>query len=267
MLENVGIGLLDPRLHVVGHDRRRGVRDQADGPGDLVRGAVVQQSAQQRRIGPAWQQHRHIGIAVFVARLGDQHLRGPVDPPIRAVHHPQRGVEFEVVPTLSQLRGMGRVDHEVHRDQVVGPQSPAVAQRFDHREVNRVHEDEHLVPRVLHQIGAVGAEHLENGGLGSIFPVEPDQHEHQHREDDDHQPRALGELRHREDADHDRRQDPRGKVDRQAVSPARFPVRQMVFGHPVTGHRESGEHADRVKRDQRVDRAAGQRPATPPTAP
>ena len=32
----------------------------------------------------------------------------------------------------------------------------------------------------------------------------------------------------------------------------------MVFGHSVAGHRETGEHPDRVKRHQRVDRSAGE---------
>lgn len=41
------------------------------------------------------------------------------------------------------------------------------------------------------------------------------------------------------------------------MPPSRLAMRQVVFGHAVAGHRESGEHADRVEGNQRVDRAAG----------
>ena len=47
LFEQVRERLADSGLHVVGHDRRRGVGESADRVGDLVRGAVVQQPAQQ----------------------------------------------------------------------------------------------------------------------------------------------------------------------------------------------------------------------------
>ena len=48
-------------------------------------------------------------------------------------------------------------------------------------------------------------------------------------------------------------------ADRLIASRRRHPgsrCSQVVFGHPVTGHREPGEHADRENRDQRIDRTA-----------
>ena len=91
----------------------------------------------------------------------DQRLRRPVDLPVRAVHHPKPGVEIEVIPTIPQLCGMGGVDHEMHGDQLVGAQSLPVAQCREHREVKRVDKDEHAMSRILHQLGAIGAERLE----------------------------------------------------------------------------------------------------------
>ena len=80
-----------------------------------------------------------------------------------------RRVEIEIIPTVSQLRGMLRVDHEMHRDQLVGTQSLPVAQCFEHREVKRIDQDEHAMSGILHQLRAVGAECLEDRGLGPVF--------------------------------------------------------------------------------------------------
>ena len=150
--QDVGERFADPGLHVVRHDRGGGVRNPADSTRDLVRGAVVEQSSEHRRVRSAWQQHRHVGVRMFALCLHHQRMECSDDLSVRAVHHPKPRVEIEVIPTLPQLTGMRRVDHEMYGDQLVGTQSLPIAQRLEHREVNRVDEDENPVARILHQL-------------------------------------------------------------------------------------------------------------------
>ena len=86
-----------------------------------------------------------------------------------------------------------------------------------------------------------------------VFPVEPDEQVHQGREQDDDEPRALGELHHREQHHDQRGVDPARGVDREPAPPARLPGPAVVAGHAEPGHGEAGEHADGVERDEGVD--------------
>src|SRR5207248_6576537 len=63
--------------------------------------------------------------------------------------HDALPILLEVLPALLELGGVFGIDHEVDREQLVGVQSLAVAQRLDLSEVDRVYEDEHPQPRIL----------------------------------------------------------------------------------------------------------------------
>jgi len=80
---------------------------------------------------------------------------------------------------------MKRIDHEVHRRQLVGVQPACIVQRLNHREVEVIHKDEHPIPRMLDHVLTLGHQILQNGVLGAILAVEPHQREHQGRHDHD----------------------------------------------------------------------------------
>ena len=176
---------------------------------------------------------------------GNQLLCGPGQLAVRAIDYSQRNIEIETVPKLLQVLSLLLVDIEVYCGQLVGPQALPVAQRFERRDVDVVDAGEHVVLlNVLSSGGRCG----RYRGLRTLpgIAIEPHQCEHQDGEDHDYEPGSFGELGHREDSDHDRRQDSRGQVDHQLASPAGFAPRQVMFSHPVAGHRETGEHTDRV---------------------
>ena len=78
-----------------------------------------------------------------------QLLRRATQVTIRALERPQRNLVLEVLPALLQSRGVQRIDHEVHRGQLVGVQPVCVMQRLDRREVEVIDEDEDAMPRML----------------------------------------------------------------------------------------------------------------------
>src|SRR5207248_10650880 len=79
--------------------------------------------------------------------------------------HDALPILLEVLPALLELGGVFGIDHEVDREQLVGVQSLAVAQRLDLSEVDRVYEDEHPQPRILRsEERRVGKEWRARGG-------------------------------------------------------------------------------------------------------
>ena len=224
MLEDVGEGLLDPGLHVVGHDRRRGVRDPADGLGDLVRGAVMQQSPQQRRICSARQQHRHVGVGIvrraswLTSSCAARLIRRSGQSTTRS------GVSNRSGPNASAT---ARREPRRPRSAPRSGRRPAIPCRTAAPRSSRGRPSSTKTNTRCRAYFTKSGRSVRNisrmAASARYSLVEPDQPEHQHGEDDDDQPGALGELGHREDADHDRRQDPRGQVDRQpgVASPIR----------------------------------------------
>src|ERR1700742_879776 len=77
----------NPRSHVVGQNLRAHVRDPADHPGHLVRGAVMEQPVRQWRIHPARQQGRHRGVRVITLDLRNQLLGSTAEVSILAIDH------------------------------------------------------------------------------------------------------------------------------------------------------------------------------------
>ena len=88
--------------------------------------------------------------------------------------------------------------------------------------------------------------------LRHVLPVQAEQSEVHRRSDDGDDPGALGELGHQQDADHRERQRSRERVDHHAELPSSFANAQVVLDHAESGKGESGEDADRVQTDQRV---------------
>ena len=144
------------------------------------------------------------------------------------------------------------------RAQGGGPQALGVLQRRDGGQVVVVDQEQDDPAGVVRrlELDAPVTGLGQDGGLGPVFAVEPDEHEHQDREDDHDQPGALGELHHREQHHDKRRVDPARGVDHEPPPPAGFPGPAVVPGHAEAGHGESGEHPDRVERDERVDGGA-----------
>ena len=73
-------------------------------PGDLVRGLVVQQSAEQRRVAPPRQHDGHLR-ARLAGLPGDQLAGGPRYPPVGAVDQVERDAALGAEPFLAQLVG------------------------------------------------------------------------------------------------------------------------------------------------------------------
>jgi hypothetical protein len=248
-------------VDVEGHDRRGAIADPADHGRELVGGPVVQQAAEQRGEGPARQHHRHVRAGRL--RLGDGQLGGrPGDPAVRGVDHLQRHVLAMLRPLLPQLVRVRGVDHEVDRAQARRAQPAGVADRGERGQVDAIDEDQDHPPRIVRRLVVLAElpaslQVLQDLGFHPVYPVEPDEREHQHREDDDDHPGALGELHDREDQHDERGVDGGDGVDEPAAAPARFPDPLVVHGHAEARHREPGEHADRVERDQPVDLGAG----------
>ncbi len=103
----------DPALDVVGHDGGRGARDAAHHRGDLVRGPVVQQPAEQRGVAAPGQHHGHVRVGVGCFPL-DQFGRGPGQPAVRDVDEVERHAAVGPGPLLPELFGLDVVDDEVH---------------------------------------------------------------------------------------------------------------------------------------------------------
>src|SRR5487761_2500396 len=91
---------------------------------------------------------------------------------------------------------------------------------------------------------------LEVASLSGVEVMESNEYGRQEREEDNDHIRALGELGHREYHD-DESREPRCKaVDHDLSAIALRPAGEMVAHHPSSCHREAGEYADRVDRDQ-----------------
>lgn len=98
-------GACYPRPDVVGDDLCSHTPTPIENRSHFVRGAIVQQPTQQRRIRSTGQQHRDPALWVFIEHLSHQLLGSPWKLAIRAVDQPERGIEIKVVPAPLQLGG------------------------------------------------------------------------------------------------------------------------------------------------------------------
>ena len=118
----------DAALDVVGNDGRGRSRDAAHHRGDLVRGAVMQQPAEQRGVAAPRQHDRHVRLGI--ARLAfDQFGCRPGQPAVRAVDEVECDAAVGPGPLTPELVGANVVDDEVHRADGGGPHTPGVTQR------------------------------------------------------------------------------------------------------------------------------------------
>ena len=136
--------------------------------------------------------------------------------PVRGVDHLERHVLAEPDPPLAQPLRPGAVDDEVHRAQRRRAQAARVAQRGQRGQVHAVHQHQHHPAGVVRLArGDAGrpavADVLQHLVLGAVLAVQPDEREHPDREDDDDQPRTLGELDDGEDQHDQRGVDPAGR--------------------------------------------------------
>ena len=117
---------MQPVLHVERDDRGRGVRHPADHARDLVRGAVVQQPAEQRREAAPGQDRGDLGAGRF--RLVTNQIGcAPGQPAVGAVHELQGDAAVRQ-PGGAQPFGLLAVEDEVDRADRGGAQALGVAQ-------------------------------------------------------------------------------------------------------------------------------------------
>ena len=100
-----------------------------------------------------------------------------------------------LAPLLRELVGAVLVEHEVHRPQLVGMQRPPEVHRARRREVDAVDEHEHDEAAADGRVRGAGHVDLQCSRFRLVLLGEPDQEEHQDRDEHDDQPRAAGELR------------------------------------------------------------------------
>ena len=186
-------------LDVEGNDRRRHVRDGADGVRDAVGGTVVEHTLQARMKRAARQQHRAFGLAVC-REVGDILERPTFEPPVAALQDVERQVrETEPAPLLFQLLGGRRVDVEMHDAELVGPQRARVLHGARRRHVELSDEDDHHVALQHRRFGGRDGAGLELLLLLDVLTMKADQSEVHRRPDDGDDPCALGEFGDQQD--------------------------------------------------------------------
>ena len=105
---------VQPVLHVERDDRGRGVRHPADHAGDLVRGAVVQQPAEQRRVAAPGQDRGHLGAGLLPPRGGPVRPRpGPSRRSGQSISSSET-LRSAAARRLRSSLGLLGVDDEVH---------------------------------------------------------------------------------------------------------------------------------------------------------
>ena len=165
-------------VDVEGDDGGVDVLQPADGGGDALAGGVVQQPAPAVGVGPAGQQHAHLGLAVGGRLVG--HLQcGPYHPAIGALDQLERQARHaQPDPAVLQSLGPGGVDGEVHGPDLVDAEGPGVLDGPGGGQVEPVDQDQ----------GDVAGQRLglrrpprppfaEHRGLFPVALVEADQEE------------------------------------------------------------------------------------------
>ena len=202
--------------------------------GDPVGGAVVQQPLGQPPEGPARQQHGHLGpVARSRCRArarrrpgpggGRGTRRSPAAPgrPGRARSTAAAAAPASCAVERRRARRAGRSGAGCRRSAARAARRGRAGRRAPARCAGRsAAPSAWSWPHPGHQV--------ERARLGAVPPVQPHQQQPAEREQQHHQPGALGELDHREDQHDQGRHDAAGEVDRQLAPPARLAVRAVV---------------------------------------
>ena len=165
-------------------------------------------------------------------------------------------------PAVLEGLGPGRVDGEVHGPDVVDVDDLGVLDGPRRGQVQRS-----TITRATWRgsgrasAAALGRGLAQDRRLLAVALVEPDQQEHQNREEDHDRPGPFGELGDREDDDDGERDHGRAPVDPCPVPPPRLPVGRSGASPSRPGHGEPGEHADGVHGHQLVHPGPGDRRA------
>ena len=185
---------------------------------DRVTGAVVEDAVPHALVLPLGEEHGHLGLAIGQLARDALHRRAG-EAAVGAGHQLERdALEPQLAPLLGELCGVGVVDDEVHRAQLVGREAAGVLDGAGRGGVEPVDEHEHDVAAHDRRGGGGGHLVLELDGLALVLPVQAEQQHDQHREDDQDHPRALGELRDRHDEQHDERQGAADALDHDALA-------------------------------------------------
>ena len=218
-------------LEVVGDDRGARVGDPADGGGDLVRRAIVQEQAPARDEAATGEQDGDLGLAVRHG-VGDELDGRPCGPAVRALDDVEgEAGERDAAPLLLQVSRRLAVQVEVDDPELVGQEGPGVLDGPRGRKVQRVDEDDHHVAPQERGLAGLHGTDLELRVLAGVLPVEAEEHQDSEREDHDDRPRAFGEFRDDDDDVDDEREHAGPAVDPRSPAPAGFPIAQVEPEH------------------------------------
>ncbi len=145
----------------------------------------------------------------------------------------------------------------MHGAQIVGGQGPCVLDGSSYSKVEPVHQHHDDVAAQDGGFAGPGRPHLELLLLHRVLVVQTQEEHHPKGQDDHDRPGTLRELGHHDDHVDDEGQHGRSAIDRCPPAPLGFFLRQVVLEHPRAGHREPGEHTDRIERDQAVHPGSG----------
>ena len=125
--------------------------------------------------------------------------------------------EPKALPSVDEVRGLDRIEIEVHGAQVVGVQRACVLDGAGGGGVEAVDEhDDRMTPERRRRRGS-GRVMLELLGFRFVLAVEACQQRDQDRHQHDDHPRPVGELGDPDDDEHEERQHGADAVDREAI--------------------------------------------------